>query len=637
MRHLSGMSLVLSCLKVARLGLVLLPLVSWVTAVPQPGSKEDDCINLKEILHLENTTIISTLYVEANSTVNTAGSCQSRATVTSSICRVYASVNTSSTSATKFEMWLPDEWYGRFLTVGNGGFAGCIDYANLDYGATQHFSTVGSDGGHDGPDSDPFFHNPEVLVDFSWRALHVFTVLGKQIVSQYYSQPASYSYYLGCSTGGRQAYMSATRFPEDFDGIVGGSPAVNNWVLAAWQGIVSKWVGAPDVSSPKHISGVQWDAIHTEILRQCDGLDGVLDDIVTEPDDCQLDFFSLVCKGSSQNSTTCLSEEHISTLEMLYSPLIGVKGEFLWPRFDPGFEGNNGWEALLSGTFAFFAEGFFTNVVYTDKFHNFDNFSLPDLYFANLLDAADISTWNPDLSAFRGHGGKYLTYHGRADVLIPADISKITYERIGANLSLSTLDDFYRLFFVPGMGHCTGGGETTAYLIGNAGLDTVGVNDTDHNVLLAIVDWVENGVAPDIIIGTTVNGTERAHCRFGQKSVLIDNLWQRNFGLTSSESTNHPPVHFKMTKRTKKVGITGKYGTRYGASLRKQVKKMEISQHSRYTCTFCGKDTVKRQAVGIWSCSGCKKVIAGGAWAVSTTAAATVRSTIRRLREINEA
>ncbi|BFZ60421.1 60S ribosomal protein L43 [Saitoella coloradoensis] len=89
-----------------------------------------------------------------------------------------------------------------------------------------------------------------------------------------------------------------------------------------------------------------------------------------------------------------------------------------------------------------------------------------------------------------------------------------------------------------------------------------------------------------------------------------------------------------MTKRTKKVGVTGKYGTRYGASLRKQVKKIEISQHATYSCPYCGKDAVKRQAVGIWSCKGCKKVMAGGAWNLSTTAAATVRSTIRRLREL---
>ncbi|KAG0046607.1 60S ribosomal protein L43 [Gryganskiella cystojenkinii] len=92
----------------------------------------------------------------------------------------------------------------------------------------------------------------------------------------------------------------------------------------------------------------------------------------------------------------------------------------------------------------------------------------------------------------------------------------------------------------------------------------------------------------------------------------------------------------RAAKRTKKVGVVGKYGVRYGASLRKQVKKMEITQHSKYTCTFCGRDAVKRQAVGIWGCKGCKKVMAGGAWTLSTTAAATVRSTTRRLREIME-
>ncbi|CAG8559216.1 15497_t:CDS:2 [Funneliformis caledonium] len=91
-----------------------------------------------------------------------------------------------------------------------------------------------------------------------------------------------------------------------------------------------------------------------------------------------------------------------------------------------------------------------------------------------------------------------------------------------------------------------------------------------------------------------------------------------------------------MAKRTKKVGVVGKYGTRYGASLRKQIKKMEITQHAKYTCNFCGKDTVKRKAVGIWHCRACKKVLAGGAWTVSTTTAATVRSTVRRLREIME-
>eukprot|EP00389_Voromonas_pontica_P002323 GDKH01003445.1.p1 GENE.GDKH01003445.1~~GDKH01003445.1.p1 ORF type:complete len:109 (-),score=25.88 GDKH01003445.1:69-395(-) len=93
---------------------------------------------------------------------------------------------------------------------------------------------------------------------------------------------------------------------------------------------------------------------------------------------------------------------------------------------------------------------------------------------------------------------------------------------------------------------------------------------------------------------------------------------------------------YTMAKRTKKAGVTGKYGTRYGASLRKLVKKFEISQHAKYTCTFCGKDTVKRDAVGIWKCRGCKRTMAGGAWTLSTPAAVTVRSTIHRLRKLYE-
>merc|ERR1712226_1012105 len=89
-----------------------------------------------------------------------------------------------------------------------------------------------------------------------------------------------------------------------------------------------------------------------------------------------------------------------------------------------------------------------------------------------------------------------------------------------------------------------------------------------------------------------------------------------------------------MAKRTKKAGVVGKYGTRYGAMSRKTVKKMEVSQHATYKCAFCGKDSVKRSAVGIWNCKACKKIIAGGAWVVNTPAAVQVRSTTRRLREM---
>ncbi|KAG0292870.1 60S ribosomal protein L43 [Linnemannia gamsii] len=122
----------------------------------------------------------------------------------------------------------------------------------------------------------------------------------------------------------------------------------------------------------------------------------------------------------------------------------------------------------------------------------------------------------------------------------------------------------------------------------------------------------------------------------GIKTTVITHQCVCNLDQLSTSGRALPTSLKGSAKRTKKVGVVGKYGIRYGASLRKQVKKMEITQHSKYTCTFCGRDAVKRQSVGIWKCRGCKKTMAGGAWTLSTTAAATVRSTTRRLREIME-
>eukprot|EP00195_Chlamydomonas_chlamydogama_P001145 CAMPEP_0202921008 /NCGR_PEP_ID=MMETSP1392-20130828/77156_1 /ASSEMBLY_ACC=CAM_ASM_000868 /TAXON_ID=225041 /ORGANISM="Chlamydomonas chlamydogama, Strain SAG 11-48b" /LENGTH=149 /DNA_ID=CAMNT_0049614543 /DNA_START=321 /DNA_END=770 /DNA_ORIENTATION=- len=118
----------------------------------------------------------------------------------------------------------------------------------------------------------------------------------------------------------------------------------------------------------------------------------------------------------------------------------------------------------------------------------------------------------------------------------------------------------------------------------------------------------------------------------------------RRWRLASTPSTSAPSAALslrshsaEMAKRTKKVGIVGKYGTRYGASLRKIIKKMEVSQHSKYFCTFCGKYSIKRVATGIWGCKACGKVQAGGAYVLNTASSVTVRSTIRRLREALEA
>ncbi|KAJ6592093.1 tannase and feruloyl esterase-domain-containing protein [Mycena vulgaris] len=290
----------------AGFGALLLP----IFALADPSIK---CLALQHNLHLENTTILNVAYIAAPTNVTTPGICQSSAAVTATpLCHVQFVINTTSTSAVHAEAWLPDTWFGRFLGLGNGGLGGCIDYANLDYGSSLHFAAVGSDNGHDGGggadrgDTMQFLNHPKVINDFAFRAVHVEAVIGKQIMHAYYGTAATKSYYLGCSTGGRQSTQAALKFPGDFDGIVAGAPATDFNHLIAWQGILSHYVGAPINSSvapsPKFLPCALWAVVSEEILRQCDALDGVVDRIITEPDACDFHPEAIQCTAIPPSS-----------------------------------------------------------------------------------------------------------------------------------------------------------------------------------------------------------------------------------------------------------------------------------------------------------------------------------------------
>ena len=207
----------------------------------------------------------------------------------------------------------------------------------MDYGSKLNFATVGSNNGHDG-DSGSSFVNPEVLADFTSRAIHTETVVGKQIVQQYYGKSQDKSYYLGCSTGGRQGTYAALHYPEDFDGILAGAPATDWSHLMGWEGFLSLNTGAPDGNtSAKFIPSDLWDVVAAETLNQCDELDGVKDGIITEPDDCDFNPDVILC--SSNRTESCLTETQVAALHKVYSPLYGNNQELLYPRFDPGAEG----------------------------------------------------------------------------------------------------------------------------------------------------------------------------------------------------------------------------------------------------------------------------------------------------------
>lgn len=188
-------------------------------------------------------------------------------------------VATTNVSGITLEAWLPSNWTGRFLSTGNGGISGCIQYEDIAYGTSFGFATVGANGGHNGTSGKPFYHAPEVIEDFAWRSMHTGVVVGKEITSLFYKQNFTKSYYLGCSTGGRQGMKSAQMFPADFDGIVAGAPAFDFNNLDSWSGWLGVITGFDNTSSG-FVDENLWGVVHDEILAQCDGLDGAIDGYV---------------------------------------------------------------------------------------------------------------------------------------------------------------------------------------------------------------------------------------------------------------------------------------------------------------------------------------------------------------------
>ncbi|KAF8518083.1 tannase and feruloyl esterase-domain-containing protein [Gautieria morchelliformis] len=510
--------------------LALLGLTLFITASADsptvPSVPAENCAALKTLL-LDNTTIIDATHVAAGSNVTTPGSCQSSAFSTVAVCRVQAVVNTTATSAVHFEAWLPDEWFGRFLGLGNGGLDGCIDYLDLDYGSTLHFASVGSDNGHDGQDGRQFLNNPEVINDFAFRAVHVEAVLGKQIVEAYYGTPHRKAYYLGCSTGGRQATQEALLFPEDFDGLVAGSPATDFNNLGGRQVLLGRFIGAPSHTADSFIPATLWPVISQEILRQCDGLDGVMDGIITDPDQCAFRPEALLCSAHASNTSACATAPQVAALRNIYQPIFGTEGQLLYPRYDPGAESGGNFIDMFSGTIFPIAQDWLDFATFNDTAFSFDNFSVADVEAADAINPGGIATFNGNLSSFMNRGGKILSYHGRQDQLIASDNSLRYYNLISSTLALPNLDDFYRLFLIPGMDHCQGG--PGAWAFGQAGNPSNLVNTSSHNILLALVDWVENDEAPKEIIGSVPGvgaQAQRAHCRYPQRSIFNGSVFR---------------------------------------------------------------------------------------------------------------
>ncbi len=418
-------------------------------------------------------------------------------------CRVAGFSSPGPDSQIGFEVWMPaSSWNHRYQQSGNGGFAGAIPYGSLASALRAGYATAGTDDGHVGGTATFAPGHHQKVVDFGFRALKETTDNAKAIIAAFYPSPVERSYFVGCSDGGREALMEAQRFPDDFDGIVAGAPA-NDWTHLFSGFIFNEQALFADPAST--IPAAKLPAIQAAALAQCDDLDGVHDGLVNDPRRCRFDPAILQCRGAETDS--CLTAAQVAAARKIYAgPVNPRTGAQIFPGYEAGAEAApGGWSAWITGPFplagsptiqSFFGNQFFTYIVYEDPAFDFRSFNLDrDVAFADYTTATTINSTSPDLSRFRAHGGKLLEWHGWDDPAI-APRSAIHYfdSVVAAQGTLERTQEFFRLFLLPGVLHCGGG---------------PGPNSFDF--VTPLVNWVEQGTAPERVIATKYVGDNPAN------------------------------------------------------------------------------------------------------------------------------
>jgi hypothetical protein len=416
-------------------------------------------------------------------------------------CRVLGYVR----PAINFEARLPVEgWNGKFHMAGCGGFCGFVDpdrpgFINaINYALKRGYAVSAMDSGHWGSgvtDARWAHDNRPAEVDWGSRAVHETAQVTKALIEAFYRQAPAYSYFQGCSTGGRMAAVEAQRFPEDFDGIISGAPALDYtglvatffaWLTQANAGPDGKLVGPDDV-----------DLIQSAVLAACDAGDGLEDGLIQDPRACDFDPKTLQCPAGG--GTGCLSEAEVAVLEKWYGGAKNAAGEELYPGgIPPGSEPF--WRLWLTGDdegggglIPYFGEDFVRYMALEDDpgpaygIHQFDFEKDPARLdvMGSIYNATD-----PDLTAFREAGGKMLMWHGWADAIVTPQLTIDYYGQVEESMGgRDATRGFFRLFMIPGMDHC--------------GLQPgPGITEAGFDSLTALERWVEEGQAPEKLIAT---------------------------------------------------------------------------------------------------------------------------------------
>lgn len=414
-------------------------------------------------------------------------------------CRVAATLKPSSDSDIKIEVWLPATgWNGKFLAVGNGGWTGSIAYPALAEGLARGYAVASTDTGHEGGSASFGMGHPEKVIDFAHRAVHEMTAKAKVIVDTFYGRAPRFSYWNGCSAGGRQGMKAAQMYPADFDGIVAGSPGLD-WSARSAQAVRVAQALQPEAS---RLTAAHREALHGAALAACDAGDGVKDGLIENPLACRFDPAVLACTGAP--GAACLTPAQVATARLMYAPLVDAKSGREIPGLAPGSElawTDFGWSAPARTT----GVDHFKYLVFQDPAWDLPQFN-PATDPARLTDGVSgaIDARDTNLKPFFDRGGKLLQYHGWADPQITPLASTTYFTRVATAMGgAAKAHASYRLFMAPGMGHCGGGS---------------GPNDFDE--LTALEQWVEKGVAPARLDASHASGGKvdrtRPLCPFPQ-------------------------------------------------------------------------------------------------------------------------
>lgn len=336
------------------------------------------------------------------------------------------------------------------------------------------------------------------------------TRVAKEMLQTFYGKSAQRSYFVGCSDGGREALMEAQRYPTDYDGILAGAPANH------WTGLLSKAASdtqALTIDAANFIPPAKIPAISEAVLAACDGLDGVRDGILNDPRQCHFDPTKIQCKAG-EDTDKCLTAKQVATLKKIYAGPHDLHGHEVFPGYLPGSEdGQGGWGTWITGPapgkslMAFFATGYFSNMVYEDPGWDYKTFKLDaGMKLAEEKTAKALNATDADLNPFRTRGGKLIVYHGWNDPAIPAINAVNYYDSVVAKMGRRDVDSFMRLYMVPGMQHCDDGpGANSFGQVGRLNFD-----DPQHSAYAALEQWVEKGTAPSTIVASKY-GDDKQH------------------------------------------------------------------------------------------------------------------------------